>query len=150
MFDAEELENYINAIYHDGELHLTLKDGQASMITKGQNNTQLLLVAIFLHHLAEDMVKEMPDTFFDSYKEMLNHEKYLELETKKEIIVFNEIESMIEDLYQFLAYSKDVDIYMSKMDSQSSNEENDILDKLFSVSKSDLNDVLSKTKKDKK
>lgn len=35
MFDNEELANYIDALYHDGELHLTLKDGQASIETKG-------------------------------------------------------------------------------------------------------------------
>lgn len=96
------------------------------------------------------MVKEMPDVLFDSYKEILNNEKNLELETKKEIIVFNEIESMMEDFYHCIVLSKQADIYMSNMNSQSSNEINDILDKLFNVSKSDLNDVLSKTKKDKK
>lgn len=150
MFDNEELKNYINALFHDGELHLTLKDGQASMETKGQNNTQLLLVALFLHHLAEEMVKEMPDILFDSYKKILNHSKAFDLETKKEIIVLNEIESMIKEFYYIILYSEQADIYMSNIDSQSLNEKNDILDKLFSVSKSDLNDVLSKIKKDKK
>lgn len=150
MFDNEELENYINALFHDGELHLTLKDGQASMETKGQNNTQLLLVALFLHHLAEEMVKEMPDILFDSYKKILSHSKAFELETKKEIIVLNEIESILEEFYYIILYSEQADIYMSNIDSQSLNEKKDILDKLFSVSKSDLNDVLNKTRKDKK